>query len=140
MGMKLSLDANIFISVINQEENYESCKKILDAIEAKKLEGYVSAIVVSEILVGYFRNKEYNNVKRFSSYIKNLFHIVKVDLEIASRAARLRADKKIKLPDAIVIASSQVSVFLITLDSRIKKQNPEKILYPNELWEKIKKK
>ncbi|TFG19965.1 MAG: type II toxin-antitoxin system VapC family toxin [Promethearchaeota archaeon] len=137
MGMNLSIDANIFISVINQEENYESCKKILNAIEAKKLEGYISAIAISEILVGYFRNKEYDNAKRFSSYIKNHFHIVKVDLEIASKAARLRAEKEIKLPDALVIVSSQESDFLITLDSRIKNQNPKKILYPNELLEII---
>ena len=140
MGLKLSIDANIFISVINQEENYETCKKILNSIEAKKIEGYVSAIVISEILVGYFRNKEFDKVKRFSSYMKNHFHITKVDLEIALKAAKLRAENKIKLPDAMIIASSRNTDFLITLDERIKKQNPEKILYPNELWEKIKKK
>ncbi len=139
MGMKISLDTNIFISVINEESGFEICKKILHLIETREIEGHVSTIVISEILVGYYRNKDNDKVKRFSSYVKNLFQIVKVDLNIASEAARLRVQGKMKLPDALVIASSKNSDYLITLDEKLINYNSQRILSPDNFWKKIKK-
>jgi predicted nucleic acid-binding protein len=136
--MKVSIDANIFISIINEEAEFETCKKILNLIEKREIEGQVSTIVIAEVLVGYYQNQDFDQAKRFSSYVKNLFQIIKVDLKIASEAARIKAEKNINLPDAVVISSSKNAKYLITLDEKVLRYDKKRIVNPVEFWEKVK--
>lgn len=137
--MKVSIDANIFISIINEESEFETCKNILNLIEKREIEGYISTIVIAEVLVGYYQNKDFDQAKRFSSYVKNLFQIIKVDLKIASEAAQIKVESNIKLPDAIIISSSKKTEYLITSDEKVLRYDKQKILRPVEFWEKVKK-
>ncbi|MBY8986606.1 MAG: PIN domain-containing protein, partial [Candidatus Lokiarchaeota archaeon] len=104
--MKVCLDTNVFITIKNKEEDFESCIKILNAIEEKRIEGSVSTIVLAEVLVGFYIKNEKNEANRFlSSAILN-FDVVPVNLDITQMAAQIRVQYGIKLPDAIITASS----------------------------------
>ncbi|MEM1577022.1 MAG: PIN domain-containing protein [Archaeoglobaceae archaeon] len=63
--LRVCLDTNVFIEVKNREEGYEYCERILDAIDDGLIEAFVSPIVISEVLVGFYRNKEEFEAKNF---------------------------------------------------------------------------
>jgi predicted nucleic acid-binding protein len=141
MGMKVAIDTNVFLAVKNKEENAESCKKILDCIEAGTLSGAVSAIVPAEVLVGFYQNGEITEAGEFVKKITQSYEIIIVDIEIAQESARIRGEIGAKLPDAIVIASAKKSncdVLVTSDDLLIKKakkaQQPSQT--PEEFAEK----
>lgn len=132
--MKVCLDTNVFITVKNKEEDFESCIKIINAIEEKHIEGSVSTIVLAEVLVGFYIKNEKNEANRFlSSAILN-FDVVPVNIDITQMAAQIRAQYGIKLPDAIITASSinSNSDYFITYDKTILKKLELQILSPKE--------
>ncbi|MHA1519140.1 MAG: type II toxin-antitoxin system VapC family toxin [Promethearchaeota archaeon] len=108
--MKIGLDTNIFLAISNKESNYLACKKIIDAIQEKKYnsdgsimyEGILSTIVVAEILVGFYKKRQYEQSKELIKTLVNSFKIFPVSLEISTEAARLRGELGVKLPDAII--------------------------------------
>ena len=136
--MKVNLDTNIFIAVKNKESEYEYCEKIIDSIEDNQIEGVMSTIVLAEILVGFYQNAENEEADRFSSSAILNYDLISVNQDLAQKAAQIRAQYNIKLPDAIISASSIITGadFLITNDTTLqKKLNIEKIT-PKEFVEK----
>ena len=70
MGMKLALDTNIFLNVKNKEEPfYNFSKSILAAIDDQDTEyqAIVSIIVITELSIGYYINKEILEKNQFLS-------------------------------------------------------------------------
>ncbi|MBD3255794.1 MAG: PIN domain-containing protein [Candidatus Lokiarchaeota archaeon] len=139
MEMKVSLDTNVFLAVKNKEPEYEYSKKIIDSIEDKQLEGVMSTIVLAEVLVGFFQNKESDKANRFANKALLNYEMIDVTLETAQKAAKIRAETNIKLPDAIISASSIVAEvdYLISQDQKILKKINVKKISPKDFVEKI---
>ena len=116
--MKVNLDTNIFISVKNKEEDSYFCGVILDAIDENKIKGVVSTIVIAEVLVGFFKNKENYEAERFLNRILANYEIIPVNIEVSRIAAIIKSKTDIRLPDAIVSATTEYSKsdFLISKD------------------------
>ncbi|MHA1301739.1 MAG: type II toxin-antitoxin system VapC family toxin [Candidatus Helarchaeota archaeon] len=124
--MKISLDTNIFLNVKNKEKPfYIHSKKILDSIDEGKLECIISIINLAELCVGYYRNNEINDKDEFLKAIStnNNYKIINLDLNVADKAAEVKNQLNLKLPDSIIIATAlknNASV-LITNDSKLEK-------------------
>jgi predicted nucleic acid-binding protein len=135
MKLKVCIDTNVLIAVKNRETGYEYCEEILDAVDERKLEGILSALVVAEVLVGFYKNNEEIEAKKFVTYVKHSYKIIPIDADVADVAARLRV-KGLKLPDAIVAATSKLTdSILITKDKEMSIADVE-VLTPEDFVEK----
>ncbi|TES94701.1 MAG: type II toxin-antitoxin system VapC family toxin [Promethearchaeota archaeon] len=136
--MKVSLDTNVFIAIKNKEENFTYCENILDAIEENQFKCIISTIVLSEVLVGFYQNNELEEADRFLSKALLNYILMPVDTSISQKAAQIRAQYQIKLPDAIIAASTILSdseVF-ITYNKPLLKKLKIQVLSPVEFVEK----
>ena len=142
MGMKIGLDTNIFLAIRNREPNYLICKKIIDAIQIEKetttnqmkMNGFLSTIVVAEILVGFYKKRDLVQLNEFLTVINKYYTIIPVSLEISNESAQLRAETEIKLPDALIAISYQqakVDIF-ISNDFKLKKKLGFDVLKPEQ--------
>jgi predicted nucleic acid-binding protein len=144
MEMKVGFDTNIFLAVKNQETNYLACKKILDTIEKKEttntnelIQAFLSVIVLAEILVGFYKKKEFEFAEKLEENIVHKYEVVPVSIEIAKNAALLRATSSLKLPDAILATTyneKKVDVF-ISNDFQLNKKMSFKIMKPERFVE-----
>ena len=132
--MKVNLDTNVFLSIKNKEDDHEYCEKIINSIEDKLIDGVLSTIVIIEVLVGFYQNIENDEADSFSSSAVLNFGVIPVNFEIAQKAAQLRAQHNIKLPDAIISASTIISKseFFITNDKTLLKKLDTKKITPKE--------
>lgn len=136
--MKVNLDTNIFLAVKNKEPDYEYCERIIDEIEDKKIDSIMSTIVLAEILVGFFQNNEKDEASRFASSALLNYDLISVDQDIAQKAAYIRAQYNIKLPDALISATTILSEsdFFITNDKSLLKKQKIKKITPKTFVEK----
>jgi len=130
--MKVCLDTNVFIAVKNKEEDFEFCIKILDAIEEKYIEGSISTIVLAEVLVGFYMKNEKIEATRFLNSAMLNFDIIPVNIDITQKAAQIRVQYGIKLPDAIITASTinSNSDYFITFNRTMLKKLEIQVLSP----------
>ncbi len=122
--MRIFLDTNVFLAILNEEENWQVAEKLLLDVHNGKYECYTSVICISEILSGFYAENESEKGEIFLEDMKaiNNLTITDVDLTIAKDAAKLRAKYKIKLPDAMIASSCKVhECKLITQDENFKK-------------------
>jgi len=136
--MKVSIDTNVFIAIKNKEENYRYCENILDAIEENKFTCIISTIVLSEVLVGFYQNNELEEADRFLSKIILNYTVIPVDTRISQKAAQIRAQYQIRLPDAIIAASTILSnsEAFITYDKPLLKKLKIQVISPVKFVEK----
>ena len=136
-GLNVCVDTNLFIAISNKEEDAEICKRIVRAIESRALSACMSTIVVTEMLVGFFQKGEVSEAEKFLTNAQYFYEILPVTLNIAQIAARIRAENKIKLPDAILLATAKCasSDFLLSKDHPLQKKDPI-ILSPQEFARK----
>jgi len=122
--MRIFLDTNVFLAILNEEENWQLAEKLLIDVNDGKHTGYTSVICVSEILSGFYAEDESEKGEMFLTDLKaiNNITITDVDLIIAKDAARIRAKYRIKLPDAMIASSCKIhKCKLITQDENFKK-------------------
>lgn len=138
MGLRISLDTNIFLAIKNKEDSSPFCEKILNAIEEKKFTGVLSTIVISEVLVGFYQNDETWEADEFTQNIIAYYKIIPVSLEISQKGAKIRANHNIKLPDALIIAMLELNQakILITSDKGLSKYKDIDIMSPEKFVEK----
>jgi len=86
------------------------------------LEGIISTIVVAEVLVGFYQNKEVQEGEKFMMHVLQKYKVIPVGIEISNKAAKLRSESNIKLSDAIVAVTAFDADFLITKDDDIKRK------------------
>jgi predicted nucleic acid-binding protein len=136
--MKVSLDTNVFLAIKNKEPDYEYSELIIDNIEAKKIEGVMSVIVLAELLVGFYQNAEKEEADQFSSSALMNYDIIPVNHDVAKKSAQIRAQYNIKLPDAIITFSTMLSEsdFLITNDKELHKKLKIQKITPKDFVEK----
>ena len=122
--MRIFLDTNIFLAILNEEENWQLAEKLLLEVHNGKHTGYTSVICVSEILSGFYAENESEKGEMFLTNMKaiNNLTITDVDITIAKDAAKIRAKYKIKLPDAMIASSCNIhKCKLITQDENLKR-------------------
>lgn len=105
-------DTSTIIYFLNGVSPYEdTLKSFFFLVEQGKVEMVLSLITEVELLVGPMKNKNeeaINLVRLFLSRFPSI-EVLPVSREIGHRAARLRAENGLKLPDALIVATGIVS-------------------------------
>lgn len=106
--MKVLFDTNILIYFLQGDPR---AKKILKEYSIR----YISTITYLEVLTG-LKETEKEPIK---SWLQNSFKILNVTREIAELAAHIRSEKKLKTPDAIILATAiHENAILFTNDTK----------------------
>lgn len=97
IGNKVVLDSNVIIDAVRKLIDIE--KSIFQFNHV-----YISLITYIEVL-GY--NFKEENEKILTNQILKMFEIVNPDIDIADLTIEYRKQKKIKVPDAIILATAR---------------------------------
>jgi predicted nucleic acid-binding protein len=108
-GTKAILDSNVIIDAARKDINIE--KSILAFNHV-----YISLITYIEVMGYAFIDEQ---EKSLTSKILCMFEIVNPDIEIANLTIKYRTAKKIKIPDAIILATARkFDAVLITSNTK----------------------
>jgi predicted nucleic acid-binding protein len=125
VGLKVSLDTNVFVGVVNKEPDSEQSKKILDEIDSGALDCVLSTVVVAEMCAGYYAEGQTREKDDFLAHVESSQHyeIVELTVGLADHAGRVRVETGLRLPDAIVVSSALkgAAELLISNDESLKK-------------------
>jgi len=126
MALKVVLDTNIFLHVINREEPFfDSSRTLLDLVDDGRLFGVVSAVSIAELSVGYYAAGDEAGLRRFLLHLLSSenYQLVDVDSSVAELAGKIRNETGLRLPDAFIVASGlKVGAGLVvTIDGEFKK-------------------
>lgn len=124
-GKTILLDTNCFIYYFEDNPKYaDKLEKVFREIQDGNNNAFMSIISFLEILV---KPKKDNNIfieNKYKLILTNYPNLSIIDMEynIADIASRLRANYKIKTPDAIIVATGiAMNVdYIITNDIRLK--------------------
>ena len=123
--MKVSLDTNVFVGVVNKEPASQNSKKILDEIDSGSLGCVLSTVVIAEMCAGYYAEGQTNEKDDFLAHVESSrgYEIVELSVGLADQAGRIKAETGLKLPDAIVVSSALKggAECLISNDESLKK-------------------
>lgn len=146
MGLKVTLDTNIFLNVKNKEEPfYKYSKTVLEAIDESDIEAIVSTVTIAELFVGYYKANELKDKDDFIAglYSNKNYKIIDLDLKVADKSGEIKCKTNLKLPDCIITASSilEQAFCLITNDAEFEKaKNLTNILTSKKFCEEYIKK
>ena len=116
-GAKLLVDTNVIIYHLAGNKKIET---ILDGALV-----YISSITFAELLAGNIPEKD---SKTLDEYLKAV-HVIHTNDFICETAAAIRKNQKIKLPDALIAATSIfLGLPLVTFDNDFDKINDLKII------------
>jgi predicted nucleic acid-binding protein len=107
-GEQLLLDSNAFIYFLDGEEPYYGVLlPLFRRVQAGELSMIVSTITEAELLVRPERDGNEAARERIEDLLsEHGIFVVGVDRKIARRAAVIRAKTRMKLPDAIIVATA----------------------------------
>ena len=106
------MDTSVFIYHVEESEKYfPLTDPIFRWVEGPRPAAVTSTITLLEVLVQPYRLGELDRVNKFYVLLSTFPHLewVPPDLQIADVAARLRADPKLRTPDAIQAATALCS-------------------------------
>jgi predicted nucleic acid-binding protein len=107
-GTALVVDTNIFVSARNRgEPGFEACRAFLARLDRGEERGIVSTLTLAELRAG-FAEHEVPTVWRpmMSHFLTSPnYRIEPVSPSIAERAGELRARYRLRLADAVVVAT-----------------------------------
>ena len=119
--MKAVFDTNILIDYLN---GIEFAKKELEKYQVK----VISIITWIELLVG---TEENSQEEKSITFFLNQFKVLYLEKEICQIAINIKRKKKIKLPDAIILATSvKENAPLITRNTKDFKLDDYNIIVP----------
>lgn len=132
-GSRLYLDTNIFIYAFEAQNRWTPVLiELFRLIEAKICESVTSEMTLAELLVKPLRDGNDAMVRRYQDALspEGMISLVPVDRAILEAAAGIRAEKRIKLFDAIHVAScaSARCQYLVTHDSPMVRALPDGIV------------
>jgi predicted nucleic acid-binding protein len=125
-GQKIMLDTAPLIYYIEDIEPYaSSLQSLFDAISTGRNMAVTSVVTLIEVLTKPIQDGKSDLAKQFRVYLtgsKNL-ELMSVTQEIGEQAAHLRAKYRLRIPDAIQVATALVSgsSILLTNDRSLKK-------------------
>lgn len=121
-GNSLLLDTNIILYFLNGD------KTLIPLLEERNL--FVSIITEIELL-GYSGFSD-NELKQTEEFLE-ICTIINLDSDIKRRAISFRRNQKLKLPDAVILATANcLNIPLITADSDFKKVKEANIIFYEE--------
>lgn len=105
---------------------------VFDAVSQGRLQVVISAVTLAEVMSGPLRDGNEILASQYREVLTRSpgWQIVSVDEEVAAEAARLRARYRLRLPDAIQVATAVLSrsYALITHDSALAKISDIRVL------------
>lgn len=109
-GEQLVLDSSTLISYLEAADRASEVARIVldDFVAGGRNEAIASVVTVTEVLVRPLRSRNepaYRNVHDFLRFFPH-FRLREPDFDIASEAARLRADYALRTVDALVVATA----------------------------------
>ena len=105
-GKKAFLDTNLFIYLIEENKlHLDKVHKLLLFLEQNRYEIITSTLTLGEILTKPYKDKRLDLVETYKNFFSEM-ELVELNSEIASLFAQIRADYKIKTPDAVQLASA----------------------------------
>ena len=107
MSGKLAfLDTNIFIYLIEENPLYlNQVYKLLDFLEKSEYAIITSTLTLGEILTKPYKDNRLDLIETYKAFFAEM-KLIELNSEIASLFAKIRADYKIKTPDAVQLASA----------------------------------
>ena len=137
-GQKIYLDTNIFIYAIESYSDYlVALEEVFESADAGNLVVVTSELTLAEVLVKPLQEGDLDKQQAYCEALQNSESLIVagVSREVLIEAAQIRANQKLKLPDAIHLATAiqyQCSTFL-TNDSRFKGNYPLPIVILSEV-------
>jgi len=105
-GKKAFLDTNIFIYLIEENPLYlKQLHKLLGFLEKNDYEIITSTLTLGEILTKPYKDNRLDLVETYKAFFLEM-ELIELNSEIASSFAKVRAEYKIKTPDAVQLASA----------------------------------
>lgn len=137
-GEHVYLDANVFIYAVEGYAKYSSlCTGLLQSIERMTLHSVTSELTLAEVLVRPLKDAKRAIAKIYEDLIQTQFdlNVVPVTRNVLIEAAKLRAAAGCRLPDAIHIATAQLSAskIFLTADKTLKVPSPLRVVTLDEL-------
>ena len=124
-GKNVYFDTNIFIYLFEGSPEYiEIIKPIMNLAELDEIKIFTSQLTLAELLVHPFKNQQTEKTQAYIEALNNpnFLSLEPITQDICIKTAEIQARHRIKLPDAVHIASALSSgceVFL-TNDKKIK--------------------
>lgn len=136
----VGLDTSVFIFKIEANARYlDLVNPIFDWLEGPKGHGVTSTVTMLELLVLPYRVSDIDLVNRFYALLSTYPNLqwIAPTLEIADRAAQLRADYNLRTPDALQAATAVLAeaTAMITNDPAFKRIGTLEILVLEDLLE-----
>ena len=106
---RIALDTGIFIYQLEANPKYLALSdSVFSWVERSGHEAVTSTITMTELLVPAYREKDEHRVDEFYGLLSTYPNLrwVPPDLETADLAARLRADYRLRTPDALQAATA----------------------------------
>ena len=105
---RIALDTSVFIYHVEPSADYAAlAEEVFRWLEKPGNAGVTSSITMTEVLVGPYRNGDETLALQYLGLFSTFPNLTWVapDLEIADRAARLRARYRLRTPDAVQVAT-----------------------------------
>ena len=105
----LALDTSVFIYFVERHPRYHDvCSPVFEGLESGSIRAATSTSTLLEILVQPYRKKLDDLVLKSFALLSTYPNLkwIDLDVDIADTAARLRADHRLKTPDAIQAATA----------------------------------
>ncbi|AIF82359.1 putative nucleic acid-binding protein, contains PIN domain [Candidatus Nitrososphaera evergladensis SR1] len=136
---KILIDTGVFVNVLNKEKGFDSSVELLEKIRSKKIEGFISVLTIAEIISIYSRLGEEETIVAKTS-IESLIgedRMVPITKQIAELAGRVKADYRMSLGDAFMVAAA-ISInceYVVSLDPEIRQVDNKliKVRTPKQL-------
>jgi predicted nucleic acid-binding protein len=105
-GALLLLDSSPIIYVLERHPDFAArFLPLFEAQAAGRLSFAVTAVTIAEVLIGPLQASDEALVRRYRTLLES-WRVVLLDPAIAESAARLCASLRLKLPDAVQVASA----------------------------------
>lgn len=108
-GGRIALDTVVFIYFLERRDPFGvRATQLFERIEAGELPATMSSLVLAELLVPLYRSGRQHDASNLTRRLQHFRHldIIPVGDEIAADAARLRAQYRLRTPDAIHAATA----------------------------------
>ena len=106
---QVGLDTNVLIYLLEDVQPYRDLAvQVLHMMDRGLMVGCISTIVEAEMLVRPIRDRNHRAQETIELFLRNSPNLVlrSVDRAVAKRAAEVRAASRLRLPDAIVVATA----------------------------------
>jgi predicted nucleic acid-binding protein len=131
-GHSIYLDANVLIYAVEGSANYAaSLEALLDAADQGAVSLVTSEFTLAEVLVGPMRTGNDEHLAVYEQLLSSnqSIKLVPVDLSVLRLCAEIRATGKLRLPDAIHVATAEIARadYFFTEDLRIRPRPPMQV-------------